>query len=143
MLYVCLYRFIEKYGTHIVVGVTMGGKDVIHMKQLRNSNHEPDEVQKLLKQLADKRFSADPVESISPANAYSGKPEVKSLEKFSVYLFVLIAIKSQWKLKFLMVLQEENPLHWGFNGSLLGTSVKPAVVISSKNEVRFFSPLMQ
>ncbi|EOA39924.1 hypothetical protein CARUB_v10008612mg [Capsella rubella] len=69
-----LAGFIDKYGTHIIVGVTMGGKEVIHMKQLRNSNHEPDEVQKLLKQLGDKRFSADPVESISPAAVYSGKP---------------------------------------------------------------------
>ncbi|KAG5390400.1 hypothetical protein IGI04_031941 [Brassica rapa subsp. trilocularis] len=40
---VALAGFIEKYGTHIVVGVTMGGKDVVHMKQLRNSNHEPGE----------------------------------------------------------------------------------------------------
>lgn len=61
-------RFIEKYGTHIVVGVTMGGKDVVHMKQLRNSNHEADDVQRQLKHLADKRFSA---ESNSPV---SGSP---------------------------------------------------------------------
>lgn len=63
----------------------MGGKDVIHMKQMRKSNHEPDEVQKLLKQLGDKRFSTDPVESILPAAVYSGKPNVKeSLEVFGL-----------------------------------------------------------
>ncbi|RAL44777.1 hypothetical protein DM860_003536 [Cuscuta australis] len=54
-----LAQFIEKYGTHIIVGVKMGGKDVIHIKQLHNSNLEPAEVQKLLKQLADERFSDD------------------------------------------------------------------------------------
>lgn len=53
------YRFIEKYGTHIVVGVKMGGKDVIHIKQLQNSILQPMEVQKLLKQLADGKFSED------------------------------------------------------------------------------------
>lgn len=37
----------------------MGGKDVIHIKQLRNSNLQPSEVQKLLKQLADERYSED------------------------------------------------------------------------------------
>lgn len=37
----------------------MGGKDVIHMKQLKNSNLEPTEVQTLLKQLADGQFSGD------------------------------------------------------------------------------------
>lgn len=52
-------RFIDKYGTHVVVGVKMGGKDVIHIKQLQNSTLQPTEVQKLLKQLADQRFSED------------------------------------------------------------------------------------
>ncbi|XP_054778026.1 MACPF domain-containing protein NSL1-like isoform X2 [Prosopis cineraria] len=52
-----LAGFIEKYGTHIVVGVKMGGKDVVHMKQLRNSDLQSTELQKLLKQLADERFS--------------------------------------------------------------------------------------
>lgn len=74
-------RFIEKYGTHVVVGVTMGGKDVVHMKQLRNSNHEPGEVQKQLKQLGDKRFAVDPVQSVSPADAYSGTPKVKEINR--------------------------------------------------------------
>ncbi|OVA11525.1 Membrane attack complex component/perforin/complement C9 [Macleaya cordata] len=52
-------RFIEKYGTHIVVGVKMGGKDVVHIKQLANSNLQSAEVQKMLKNLADKRFSEE------------------------------------------------------------------------------------
>ncbi|KAF5474440.1 hypothetical protein F2P56_006339 [Juglans regia] len=54
-----LAEFIEKYGTHIIVGVKMGGKDVIYIKQLETSNIQPTEVQKLLKQLADQRFSED------------------------------------------------------------------------------------
>lgn len=37
----------------------MGGKDVIHLKQLQNSNLQPSEVQKMLKQVADRRFSED------------------------------------------------------------------------------------
>lgn len=71
------YRSIEKFGTHIVVGVTMGGKNVVYMKQMCNSNHEPDEVQMLLKQVADKKFSVDPVESISPTAVYSANLGVK------------------------------------------------------------------
>ncbi|XP_022955164.1 MACPF domain-containing protein NSL1 isoform X2 [Cucurbita moschata] len=54
-----LAKFIENYGTHVVVGVKMGGKDVIFMRQLRESNIEQAEVQKKLKQLADERFSED------------------------------------------------------------------------------------
>ncbi|XP_007025556.2 PREDICTED: MACPF domain-containing protein NSL1 [Theobroma cacao] len=65
-----LAEFIEKYGTHVVVGVKMGGKDVIHVKQLQNSNLPPNEVQKNLKQLADERFS----EGVNIPE-YSGKPK--------------------------------------------------------------------
>ncbi|KAH6773678.1 MAC/Perforin domain-containing protein [Perilla frutescens var. frutescens] len=54
-----LAEFIEKYGTHVIVGVKMGGKDVIHIKQLQNSTLQPTQVQKLLKQVADERFSED------------------------------------------------------------------------------------
>lgn len=71
-------RFIEKYGTHIVVGVKMGGKDVIHIKQLQSSILPPVEVQKLLKQLADEKFSED-VNGCQIANSVrsSDKSKVK------------------------------------------------------------------
>lgn len=51
-----LARFIEKFGTHIIVGVKMGGKDVIYVKQLHSSSLQPADVQKKLKAMADKRF---------------------------------------------------------------------------------------
>ncbi|KAL2244433.1 MACPF domain-containing protein NSL1 [Sesamum indicum] len=73
-----LAEFIEKYGTHVIVGVKMGGKDVIHIKQLQNSNLQPAEVQKLLKQLADERFCEDGKENlrVKPGTS-SGKPKVE------------------------------------------------------------------
>lgn len=49
-------RFISKFGTHIIVGVKMGGKDVIYMKQQHSSSLQPADVQKRLKMMADKRF---------------------------------------------------------------------------------------
>ncbi|GAU32552.1 hypothetical protein TSUD_64470 [Trifolium subterraneum] len=66
---IALAEFIEKYGTHVVVGVKMGGKDVVHIKQSKKSDSEPTELQKLLKQLADERFSADSNQSsnVNPA----------------------------------------------------------------------------
>ena len=51
-----LFRFIEKYGTHVIVGVKMGGKDVIYMKQQHSSSLQPADVQNKLKAMADKRF---------------------------------------------------------------------------------------
>ncbi|KNA25635.1 hypothetical protein SOVF_004780 [Spinacia oleracea] len=51
-----LARFIELFGTHIIVGVKMGGKDVVCVKQQHSSALQPAEVQKKLKEIADKRF---------------------------------------------------------------------------------------
>ncbi|XWS44540.1 hypothetical protein CRYUN_Cryun15aG0054600 [Craigia yunnanensis] len=51
-----LAKFIETYGTHIIVGVKMGGKEVVYMKQQHSSAFQSIEVQKKLKDLADKRL---------------------------------------------------------------------------------------
>ncbi|KAK8497796.1 hypothetical protein V6N12_065890 [Hibiscus sabdariffa] len=49
-----LAKFIEMYGTHIIVGVKMGGKDVVYMKQKHSSGLQPIELQQKLKDLANK-----------------------------------------------------------------------------------------
>ncbi|ONK69144.1 uncharacterized protein A4U43_C05F19810 [Asparagus officinalis] len=54
-----LAEFIDKYGTHVIVGVKMGGKDVVSIKQLQDSALQQTEVQNLLKNLADGKFSED------------------------------------------------------------------------------------
>nr|ACD89064.1 At4g24290 [Arabidopsis thaliana] len=51
-----LARFIDIYGTHIIVSVKMGGKDVIYAKQQHSSKLQPEDLQKRLKEVADKRF---------------------------------------------------------------------------------------
>ena len=81
-------RFIEKYGTHIVVGVKMGGKDVVHVKQLQNSNLPPNELRSLLKKLANERFSED-VNRISNSDAResSEKTEVNRNSKLQCQFF--------------------------------------------------------
>ncbi|XP_072966568.1 MACPF domain-containing protein NSL1 isoform X2 [Typha angustifolia] len=52
-----LAKFIEKYGTHVIVGVKMGGKDVISIKQLQESVLQKNDVQNILKKLADENFA--------------------------------------------------------------------------------------
>lgn len=61
----------------------MGGKDVIHIKQLQSSNLQPTEVQKRLKELADERFSED-VNGISNSTEFSGKLKVPIILKSSL-----------------------------------------------------------
>ncbi|XP_057769085.1 MACPF domain-containing protein At4g24290-like [Salvia miltiorrhiza] len=66
-----LARFIEKFGTHIIVGVKMGGKDVIYLKQQYSSPLQPADVQKRLKDVADKRFTdVNGESSVNPEKAY-------------------------------------------------------------------------
>ncbi|KAG6398553.1 hypothetical protein SASPL_140019 [Salvia splendens] len=66
-----LARFIEKFGTHIIVGVKMGGKDVVYLKQQYSSPLQPADVQKRLKDVADKRFAdASGESSVNPEKAY-------------------------------------------------------------------------
>ena len=50
------FRFIEKYGTHVIVGVKMGGTDIIYATQQYSSTVPPAEVQKKLKDMADEFF---------------------------------------------------------------------------------------
>lgn len=63
----------------------MGGKDVVHIKQLQNSRLQSNEVQKLLKDLADKRFSEN-VNGSSSLNTLdlSGKTKVKRILKSAI-----------------------------------------------------------
>ncbi|CAN6354412.1 unnamed protein product [Urochloa humidicola] len=53
-----LAEFIDKYGTHVIVGVKMGGKDVVCVKQLKGSSLTQSDVQARLKKLADDKFSS-------------------------------------------------------------------------------------
>ncbi|CAL4901861.1 unnamed protein product [Urochloa decumbens] len=52
-----LAEFIDRYGTHVVVGVKMGGKDMVCVKQLKGSTLTQSDVQARLKKLADDKFS--------------------------------------------------------------------------------------
>ena len=56
LLLILTSRFIERFGTHVIVGIKMGGKDVIYIRQQHSSNLQPVEVQKRLKEMADRRF---------------------------------------------------------------------------------------
>ncbi|KAI4296786.1 hypothetical protein L6164_036711 [Bauhinia variegata] len=97
-----LAEFIEKYGTHIVVGAKIGGKDVVHLKQSEKSDLQPAEVQRLLEKLAEERFSEESSEcsNVNPAEitgklkgdhvnacgmaralTAAGRPQVKSHSK--------------------------------------------------------------
>lgn len=51
-----LASFIEKYGTHVIISVEVGGKDMIYVKQHQSSSLSESEMKIHLKKLADSRF---------------------------------------------------------------------------------------
>ncbi|XP_020228503.1 MACPF domain-containing protein At4g24290 [Cajanus cajan] len=51
-----LERFIQCFGTHVIVGVSMGGKDVLYVRQEKPSDLDPTSIQKLLKDTASMKF---------------------------------------------------------------------------------------
>lgn len=51
-----LASFIEKYGTHIIISVEVGGKDIIYVKQHQSSSLTKSEVDSHLKKLVETRF---------------------------------------------------------------------------------------
>ncbi|XP_031495258.1 MACPF domain-containing protein At4g24290-like [Nymphaea colorata] len=72
-----LARFIEKYGTHVIVGVKMGGKDVVHVKQQHKSMLQPAQMQKMLTKLADDRFAdAGTTSILSPVKSSSNDAQL-------------------------------------------------------------------
>ncbi|RXH92239.1 hypothetical protein DVH24_033135 [Malus domestica] len=82
-----LARFIETFGTHIVVGVKMGGKDVIYVKQQHSSTLQPADIQKKLKDMADKRFL--------DANGQSGMPSEQGYKNGKVRNMSVFEIREQ------------------------------------------------
>lgn len=50
-------RFIEKYGTHIIVGLGIGGQDTVVVRQDKTSNLEASELKKSLDELGDQLFN--------------------------------------------------------------------------------------
>lgn len=51
-----LASFIEKYGTHLIISVEVGGKDIIYVKQHQSSSLTKSEVDSHLKKLVETRF---------------------------------------------------------------------------------------
>ncbi|XP_027179847.1 MACPF domain-containing protein At4g24290-like isoform X2 [Coffea eugenioides] len=70
-----LARFIEKYGTHVIVGVKMGGKDVVYVNQQYSSPLQPADIQKKLKDVADKRFT----HASGPSSTHNDKVYIREM----------------------------------------------------------------
>lgn len=89
-------RFIEKYGTHIIVGVKMGGKDIIYVKQQHSSLLQPVDLQKKLKDMADKLFVDRTGKSVVNFDKFYDREKVWKISMFFLLNF-MNEIHVRWK----------------------------------------------
>ena len=71
-----LGRFIRTYGTHIIIGMAIGGQDVICVRQKHSSTISPANLRKNLEDLGDFLFSDGRSPSLMHGNARDGKQKV-------------------------------------------------------------------
>ncbi|XP_021845873.1 MACPF domain-containing protein At1g14780 [Spinacia oleracea] len=76
-------RFIEKYGTHIIVGISIGGQDTVLVKQEKSSKLDPAELRKHLYELGDQLFTGTC--RFSPKNHRTKEPRPKVPSAFNIY----------------------------------------------------------
>ncbi|XBI48393.1 hypothetical protein VPH35_112149 [Triticum aestivum] len=75
--------FIEKYGTHVVVGLSMGGQDVVCVRQAASSPLSPSEIRGHLDRLGDQLFSG--ACAVPPPHARSRSKLTRTPEAFNVF----------------------------------------------------------
>ncbi|XP_020229817.1 MACPF domain-containing protein At4g24290 isoform X2 [Cajanus cajan] len=71
-----LSRFIQTYGTHIIVGMAVGGQDLICVKQKHSSKIPPGDLRRHLEDLGDFLFSDVRSPSLLQRKAADGKQKV-------------------------------------------------------------------
>uniref|UniRef100_A0A0D9WNW5 MACPF domain-containing protein n=1 Tax=Leersia perrieri TaxID=77586 RepID=A0A0D9WNW5_9ORYZ len=75
--------FIEKYGTHIIVGLSMGGQDVVYVKQDNSSPLSPSVIKEHLDMLGDQLFTGTC--TLPPSHCKSRDHKFKVPEAFNVF----------------------------------------------------------
>ena len=72
--------FIENFGTHVITSVTIGGKDVIYVKQHDSSSLSTMEIKSYVQDIGNQRFSS--AESLTSSGLLKYKDKASS----SIYL---------------------------------------------------------
>ncbi|CAA7401362.1 unnamed protein product [Spirodela intermedia] len=78
-----LTRFIENYGTHVIVGLSAGGQDVVAVRQEKSSSLPPSEIKEHLDMLGDQLFTGSCMLPSLQMKAKENRPKVP--EAFNVF----------------------------------------------------------
>lgn len=72
-LFTLSYSFIENYGTHIVTSVTIGGRDVVYIRQHQSSPLPVSEIENYVNDMMEHRFHEAESQSITGPLKYKDK----------------------------------------------------------------------
>ncbi|CAI9096790.1 OLC1v1033003C1 [Oldenlandia corymbosa var. corymbosa] len=78
-----LARFIERYGTHVIVGLGIGGQDVVLLRQNKSSNMQPSQLKNHLDELGDQLFTGSC--TFTPHQLKSKDSKQKVPQAFNVF----------------------------------------------------------
>ncbi|GMJ13390.1 hypothetical protein like AT1G14780 [Hibiscus trionum] len=84
-----LARFIEKYGTHVIVGLSIGGRDVVLVRQDKSSDLQPSQLKKHLDDLGDQLFTGT-----CTFNPNTKHPKLKVPQAFNIFDQLPLAFNS-------------------------------------------------
>lgn len=73
LVYSFWYSFIENYGTHIVTSVTIGGRDVVYIRQHQSSPLPVSEIENYVNDMMEHRFHEAESQSITGPLKYKDK----------------------------------------------------------------------
>ncbi|XP_078435624.1 MAC/Perforin domain-containing protein [Wolffia australiana] len=77
-----LANFIKNYGTHVVTSLTIGGKDVIYVKQLQSSSLPALDIKNYIRDIGDHRFSDNDVDT-TPSSPKENDKDLDSANMFT------------------------------------------------------------
>ena len=83
--------FIEKYGTHIIVGLGLGGQDVVYVKQDNSSPLSPSEIKEHLDKLGDQLFTGTC--TLPPSNRKNRDHKFKVSKSCMLVIYVQIRLR--------------------------------------------------
>lgn len=86
-------RFIEKYGTHIVVGLSVGGQDVLLVRQDKSSTMEASQLKQHIDELGDQLFTGSCTFSSIHAKSKEHKRNKVFLFPYSLCIHYFLKIK--------------------------------------------------
>lgn len=78
--------FIENFGTHVITSVTIGGKDVIYVKQQQSSPLSATEMKNYVQEIGNQRF----MQTQTPTS--SGPIRVKDKASLRMFLLLVFSI---------------------------------------------------